>query len=341
MTPRTDTTTARPDPQGLLLVDKPAGMSSHGVVSRVRKWCGTKKVGHAGTLDPMATGVLVLGIGRGTKLLTHLVGLDKTYTATIRLGSSTPTDDADSAPDTFADPAALAAVTRADVDRQVAALTGDIAQVPSAVSAIKVDGKRSYARVRAGEDVELKARPVTVREFRVDGLRTDLAAGHIDLDVEVSCTSGTYIRALARDLGRALDVHGHLTALRRTRVGPYAVADTLALPPWPEKNTDGVPARGTSGAEAPAEAPAPDLLPLAAAARAVMPAVALDEGEALAIGQGKTVRPAAEVPAGYRGPKSDRDLWAGVHTRADGTEELVAVLERRGGGCKSATWIGA
>lgn len=206
------------------MVDKPAGWTSHDVVARARRLVGTRKVGHAGTLDPMATGVLVLGVERATKLLGHLALDTKSYTATVRLGAATSTDDAEGEPTGGADASGVADQQVADV---VATLTGDIAQVPSTVSAIKVDGRRAYERARAGEDVELAARPVTVHRFAVLAARTDGAFR--DLDVEVNCSSGTYVRALARDLGAALGVGGHLTALRRTRVGPFTldVARTL------------------------------------------------------------------------------------------------------------------
>ncbi|MFE3544903.1 tRNA pseudouridine(55) synthase TruB [Nocardia sp. NPDC059177] len=212
---------------GLLIVDKDGGWTSHDVVARSRKLLRTKKVGHAGTLDPMATGVLVLGVERATKLLGQLILTTKAYTATIRLGQATITDDAEG--EVTATTSALH-VTDAGIAAGVAALTGDIEQVPATVSAIKVDGERAYARARAGEDVQLAARPVTVSRFEVLA-RRDIADGaFVDLDVEVECSSGTYIRALARDLGAALGVGGHLTALRRTRVGPFTLehARTLA-----------------------------------------------------------------------------------------------------------------
>jgi tRNA pseudouridine55 synthase len=217
MTPQTMTT-----PDGLLIVDKPAGWTSHDVVARCRRLCGTRRVGHAGTLDPMATGVLVLGVNRATKLLTFLVGCDKTYTATIRLGQSTITDDAEGEITASHDVGALRVQA---VQDGVAALTGEITQVPSSVSAIKVDGQRSYARVRAGQDVVLAPRRVTVSRFDILDHRSRAAAGHPvwDLDVIVDVSSGTYVRALARDLGAALGVGGHLTALRRTRVGRYGL----------------------------------------------------------------------------------------------------------------------
>lgn len=205
---------------GLVVVDKPAGLTSHDVVARLRRILHTRKVGHAGTLDPMATGVLVCGVERGTKLLGHLALDTKAYTATIRLGASTVTDDAEGEVLATADPAALTeeAITDEAIAVGVAALTGAIEQIPSTVSAIKVDGRRAYERVRAGEQVVLAARPVTVSRFVVVARRGS------DLDVEVDCSSGTYVRALARDLGAALGVGAHLTALRRTRVGPFVLA---------------------------------------------------------------------------------------------------------------------
>ena len=205
---------------GLVVIDKPAGLTSHDVVARLRRILRTRKVGHAGTLDPMATGVLVCGVERGTKLLGHLALDRKAYTATIRLGGATTTDDAEGEVVSTADPTA---VTDAAVAAGVAALTGAIQQVPSSVSAIKVDGKRAYALVRAGEEVALPPRPVVVSAFEV------LARRGADLDVAVECSSGTYVRALARDLGAALVVGGHLTALRRTRVGPFTLAHARAL----------------------------------------------------------------------------------------------------------------
>ena len=199
-------------PDGLVVVDKEGGWTSHDVVGRTRRLARTRKVGHAGTLDPMATGVLILGIGKATRLLGHLALTDKQYDATIRLGQTTVTDDAEG--EVLSSVAVD--VSNADIAAQIALLTGDLLQVPSSVSAVKVDGVRSYARVRAGEEVVLKPRAVTVSQFDVLARRGD------DVDVTVTCTSGTYIRALARDLGAALGVGGHLTALRRTRVGPFS-----------------------------------------------------------------------------------------------------------------------
>ena len=210
---------------GLVVVDKPTGWTSHDVVARVRRLAGTRRVGYAGTLDPMATGVLVLGVERATRLLGHLALTTKAYSATVRLGQATVTDDAEGE---VVSSASADGVTREALAAAVAGLTGPIEQVPSAVSAIKVDGKRSYARVRAGDQVELAARPVTVSVFDVlDARRTE--PGLLDVDVAVECSSGTYVRALARDLGRALGVGGHLTALRRTRVGPFTLETARTL----------------------------------------------------------------------------------------------------------------
>lgn len=212
---------------GLILIDKPAGLTSHDVVARVRKAAGTRKVGHAGTLDPMATGLLIVGLNSSTRLLTYIVGADKEYLATIRLGAASTTDDAEGELLEAAGQAALDAVAAEAIAAGIAGLTGEIEQVPSSVSAIKVDGKRAYARVRAGEQVELQARAVTVAEFEL--LATRREPGAIDLDVRVVCSSGTYIRSLARDLGAGLGVGGHLTALRRTRVGAFLVQDAHDL----------------------------------------------------------------------------------------------------------------
>jgi tRNA pseudouridine55 synthase len=209
---------------GLVVVDKAPGMTSHDVVARVRRLAGTRKVGHAGTLDPMATGVLVLGVDRATRLLGHLMLTEKAYDATVRLGVSTTTDDAEgevvaTTPASFHQPG----LVEAEFLEQV----GDILQVPTAVSAIKVDGKRAYQRVRDGEQVELKPRPVTIHSLVVHDQR--VAGDWLDVDISVRCSSGTYIRAIARDVGAALGVGGHLTALRRTAVGPFdlSVARTL------------------------------------------------------------------------------------------------------------------
>ncbi|ALE81015.1 MULTISPECIES: tRNA pseudouridine(55) synthase TruB [Pseudonocardia] len=207
-----------PPPPGLVIVDKDRGPTSHDVVGKLRRIMGTRKVGHAGTLDPMATGVLVVGIERATKLLGHLSLDTKAYTATVRLGQATDTDDAEGTP--VGEPVPVDADDAA-LRTAMAALTGGIMQVPSAVSAVKIDGKRAYQRVRDGETVEIPARPVTVSAFELLAVRRE--GPWCDLDVAVDCSSGTYVRALARDLGAALGSAGHLTALRRTRVGPFTL----------------------------------------------------------------------------------------------------------------------
>ena len=262
---------------GILLIDKPAGITSHDVVARTRKRAGTRKVGHAGTLDPMATGLLVLGINNSTRLLTSLVGLDKEYSATIRLGSATNTDDADGEPIEVAEPGRVDALTAAGVSAALVPLTGAIRQVPSSVSAIRVDGKRAYTLAREGEIVELAARSVTVSALEVLGLRRE--AHFYDLDVRVRCSSGTYIRAIARDLGAALRVGGHLTALRRSMIGPFSVADAADL-----ECLDVAAA----------------LIAPAAIAAALFPVFALDAEQAVDLGHGK--RLVAERPAGRPGP---------------------------------------
>jgi tRNA pseudouridine55 synthase len=203
---------------GLVVVDKPAGMTSHDVVARVRRLAGTRKVGHAGTLDSMATGVLVIGLDRATRMLGHLTLTEKVYDATVRLGASTTTDDAEG--DVVATTSA-AAVTEDAVRAALRDHQGEVMQVPSTVSAIKVGGKRAYALAREGQEVELPARPVTVHAIEADDFRRE--DEFLDFRMRIRCSSGTYIRAIARDLGVQLGVGGHLTALRRTAVGPFTI----------------------------------------------------------------------------------------------------------------------
>ena len=211
-------------PPGLVVVDKSAGMTSHDVVGRCRRLFGTRKVGHAGTLDPMATGVLVVGIERATKILGLLTTTEKSYAATVRLGQTTSTEDAEGE---ILQTVSTERVTDDDIDTAVAGFRGDIDQVPSAVSAIKVDGQRAYKLAREGKTVELAARRVRITRFAVGAVRrTD---GFVDVDVEIDCSSGTYVRALARDVGATLGVGGHLTALRRTRVGRYGLGEAHTL----------------------------------------------------------------------------------------------------------------
>ena len=250
-----------------MIVDKPQGWTSHDVVGRVRRLAGTRKVGHAGTLDPMATGVLVVGINRATRLLSYIVGTSKTYTATIRLGQATVTDDAEGevVSETIA-----AAITEEQIRAGVERLTGDLLQVPSSVSAIKVAGQRSYARVRSGETVALEPRPVTVHSFEVHEVRRERGGRVLDVDATVHCSSGTYVRALARDLGTDLGVGGHLTALRRTEVGPYGIGAARTLEELAENF---------------------EVLPMAQAARALLPARELSADEAVELSFGRRIAP--------------------------------------------------
>lgn len=217
---------------GLVLIDKPSGWTSHDVVARLRKLAGTRRVGHAGTLDPMATGLLLIGVNSATKLLTFLVGENKTYEAIIRLGAATVTDDKESEYTTIASPDDVRALTGQALEAALDALRGPIEQVPSSVSAIKVDGERAYAKVRSGDEVKLKARPVTIHRFEVVGEPRFVVDGEntfYDFEAVIDCSSGTYIRALARDLGLALNVGGHLTALRRTKIGSYSLEQAQLL----------------------------------------------------------------------------------------------------------------
>jgi tRNA pseudouridine55 synthase len=254
---------------GLVIVDKPGGLTSHDVVARIRRLAGTRRVGHAGTLDPMATGVLVVGVEKATRLLGYLTLTQKQYEATIRLGQSTSTDDAEGEV-TFT--ASADRVSAETISKAVAELTGEIQQVPPAVSAIKVDGQRAYKLTRAGAAPELKPRPVTVYEFTVTDVRP--AGDLLDVDATVRCSSGTYIRALARDLGRELGTGGHLTALRRTRVGGYGLDAARTLDQLAERF---------------------EVMPLAEAAAAAFPRRDLSADEARRLAHG------GRLPAGPPG----------------------------------------
>ena len=295
---------------GLLLVDKPTTWTSHDVVGRVRGLLRTRKVGHAGTLDPLATGLLVIAVDRSTKLQGHLALTDKTYTATVRLGAATTTDDSDGEIVTRAPVDAIAALTTPAVLAAIGALTGDLMQVPSSVSAIKVDGRRAYRRVRDGEVVELAARPVTVSRFALLDRRRD-GDGHLDLEVEVDCTTGTYIRALARDLGEALGVGGHLTRLRRTRVGPFSLHDAITLP---VAGPDGDPADAGDRVAASMLA-AVDAVRLAFGTRTVPDTQALD------LGHGRSI------------PAAGRPGVTGVFREGDGA--LIALVREDGDRARS------
>lgn len=286
---------------GLLVIDKPQEWTSHDVVGRCRRLCSTRRVGHAGTLDPMATGVLLLGVNRATKLLTYLVGRDKQYSAVIRLGQATDTDDADGR---IISTAPVGPEHRDRLPAAVAELTGPIDQIPSAVSAIKIDGKRSYARVRAGEDVELPARPVTVHSFEV--LAVDPGPeGTVDVSVEVAVSSGTYVRALARDLGAALGVGAHLTALRRTSVGEFGIDRALGL--------DQVAADGAAA----------HLIPMAVAAASMFPVRDLTEPEVTALRFGQRIGAVGGSGGGDEVTPADGGPVAGIGPDGD----LVALLE--------------
>jgi tRNA pseudouridine55 synthase len=257
---------------GLIVVDKPSGMTSHDVVGRARRALGTRKIGHGGTLDPMATGVLVLGVGRATRLLTYVVGTGKVYRATIRLGQATITDDAEGEV-VSANPASVADDAIGAVLR---GMVGEIDQVPSAVSAIKIKGVRSYHRVRQGEAVELPARRVTINSIEIGGIRR--GEGVTDVDVVVDCSSGTYIRAIARDLGTALGVGGHLTALRRTRVGNFTIEEACTLDEL-------------------------RVLPIVDALKRLMPTRDLDEEQARVVSHGGPLPPSGTPgPYGVLGP---------------------------------------
>jgi tRNA pseudouridine55 synthase len=258
---------------GLVIVDKAGGMTSHDVVARVRRLAGTRKVGHAGTLDPMATGVLVVGVEKATRLLGYLMLTEKEYAATIRLGQSTSTDDAEGEI-TCGAPAA-AAFTHDQLLIAVDGFVGEIQQVPPAVSAIKVNGQRAYRLTRAGAAPELKARPVTVQEFTVTAVRRE--GDLVDVDATVRCSSGTYIRALARDLGAALGTGGHLTRLRRTRVGGYRVEDARTLEQLGDRF---------------------EVLPLARAASAAFPSRNLSADEARRLANGGRLAAATAANAG-------------------------------------------
>lgn len=280
---------------GLVVVDKSGGMTSHDVVARVRRLAGTRKVGHAGTLDPMATGVLVLGLERATRLLGHLSLTEKAYDATIRLGVATTTDDAEGE---VVSTASTGHLEEPAVRAAAARFVGDLLQVPTAVSAVKVAGRRAYQRVREGEQVELEARPVTVHALEVHGVhRAPHGLDAVDLDVSIRCSSGTYVRAIARDLGAELGVGGHLTRLRRTAVGPYRLEHAHTLESLAERLR---------------------VLPIADAARAAFPVVELDEARAADVRFGRPLPVAVEGLSAVFAP--------------DG--EFLALYEPRGGVAK-------
>ena len=281
---------------GLVIVDKPGGMTSHDVVARIRRLAGTRRVGHAGTLDPMATGVLVVGVEKATRLLGYLTLTEKQYDATIRLGQSTSTDDAEGEITFTASAKDVSAETLATA---VTSLTGEIAQVPPAVSAIKVDGQRAYRLTRAGAAPELKPRPVTVYEFTVTAIRPAGDGDLLDVDATVRCSSGTYIRALARDLGTQFGTGGHLTRLRRTRVGGYGLEAAKTLDQLAERF---------------------EVMPLAQAAAAAFPRRDLSADEARRLAHGGRLAP---------GPHAETKDRPTAAYAPDGT--LVALLAEQDG----------
>ncbi|MET9892013.1 tRNA pseudouridine(55) synthase TruB [Streptomyces sp. NPDC006465] len=294
-------------PDGLVIVDKPSGFTSHDVVAKMRGIARTRRVGHAGTLDPMATGVLVLGVEKATKLLGHLALTEKEYLGTIRLGQNTLTDDAEGDITSSAD---ASGVKRDAIDAGVAKLTGAIMQVPSKVSAIKIDGVRSYKRAREGEEFEIPARPVTISSFAVYDIRDAVAEDGtpvLDLVVSVVCSSGTYIRALARDLGADLGVGGHLTALRRTRVGPYKLDSARTLDQLQEELT---------------------VMPIAAAAAAAFPRWDVDTKRARLLLNGVRL----EMPEEYAGK--------GTVAVFDPEGQFLALVEEQKGKAKSLAVFG-
>jgi tRNA pseudouridine55 synthase len=301
-------------PSGLVIVDKPAGLTSHDVVARVRRLAGTRRVGHAGTLDPMATGVLVVGVEKATRLLGHLSLTGKEYAATIRLGQSTSTDDAEGEP---VGGAPAAGVSAEALGKAVAGLTGEILQVPPGVSAIKVGGQRAYKLARAGAAPDLAARPVTISALEITDIRRHPGPDGLllDADAVIACSSGTYIRAIARDLGEALGTGGHLTALRRTRVGPYRAADATPLDALPDAQDGPLP-----------------LVALADAAAAAFATRRLTAEEARRIGHGGRL-PATGDPATGDSATDDRATGdrAGLVAALGPDGELVALLAEADG----------
>ena len=296
---------------GLVLIDKPQGWTSHDVVARLRKIAGTRRVGHAGTLDPMATGLLLIGINSATKLLTFLVGEDKTYFATIRLGASTITDDKESEVLAYADEKKIHALHEEIVEQAMTMFRGSIQQVPSSVSAIKVDGERAYAKVRAGDEVKLAARAVEITTFEmIDAPQRVVEAGktYFDVDVQVDCSSGTYIRALARDLGEALGVGGHLTALRRTRIGKYTIEQAQELDDLTPETLD--------------------ILDISEAAKQQFHTRKLSDQDVVDLRHGKRLKSAGESSKPFAGIDQHENLVAMLTVSGKDVKSLVVFNER-------------
>lgn len=291
---------------GLVLIDKPQGWTSHDVVAKLRKIAGTRRVGHAGTLDPMATGLLLIGINSATKLLTFLVGEDKTYFATIRLGASTITDDKESDVLVRGDQQKIKQLSLPAIESAISQFRGEIMQVPSSVSAIKVDGERAYAKVRSGDEVKLAERPVEVTTFEITheiGIVQEGENLYFDIEVQVDCSSGTYIRALARDLGQSLGVGGHLTALRRSRIGKYTIDQAQQL--------DGLSSETLS------------VLDISLAARQQFETKALSEQDVIDLRHGKRLKANGEGPLPFAGMDAEGNLVAMLIVSGKNVKSLV------------------
>lgn len=295
---------------GLALIDKPEGWTSHDVVAKLRGIAGTRRVGHAGTLDPMATGLLLIGINSATKLLTFLVGENKTYTATIRFGAATITDDKESEFTELATAKAVAGISDVAIESALHSLRGEIMQVPSSVSAIKVDGQRAYAAVRSGNEVKLAARPITIHRFEITAPIRRVQENEnsfIDIDVLVECSSGTYIRALARDAGSRLGIGGHLTALRRTSVGSYSVEQA--------QNMDSLTKESLR------------VMPIAEAARSQFAVRELSVQDVIDLRHGKRLKAAGESSEPFAGIDENGNLIAMLTVSGKDVKSLVVFNE--------------
>lgn len=279
---------------GFLVVDKQPGMTSHDVVSVARRSLETRKVGHAGTLDPMATGILVLGFNNGTRLLQYITDGDKDYLATIVLGSATVTDDSQGEVVTSTD---ASHISDEQIKDEIAKMRGTILQRPSSVSAIKIDGERAYNRVRSGEDVVLPAREVTISSLEILQIRRVGSA--IEVDIHVTCSAGTFIRAIARDCGAALGVGGHLNSLRRTRIAGFGLERAITLDQLKSKDFETL-----------------DIADVARSTFAVRE-IALDEKIELSFGRALAANP-------------DNSIYAGI----DSSNQLIALLQNVDGKAK-------
>lgn len=288
------------DVEGIVLVDKPAGPTSHDVVAKMRKLFNTRKVGHAGTLDPMATGMLVIGIGRATRLLGYFTAHDKEYLGTIRLGITTSTDDAQGE---LVNQASASHITESEILEVVRDFRGPIMQQPSAVSAIKIDGKRAYARVRDGEEIDIPSRSVIVHDLEIIDITKLPELQVIDVKVRVICSAGTYIRALARDIGSSLGVGGHLTELRRTRSGVFDSMTSLeSLQNQPE------------------------IMDLASALKIGFPHIVLSEEQASKAVNGVRLSAPTELASGHVGLISPEGKAIGLFDNSDSVLQPLVVF---------------